>query len=115
MTEKRFRAVVCVTDWYIEDKEISPFAVLTPHQSSDLLNKLYNENEQLKEEIQQCRDYNAKIYSNVAQNEIILSRENKQLKQTIAQLVKESKETSQKKEKYNIQPYAIFRGGKRND
>ncbi len=49
MTQKRFRVVCCVTDWYIEDKLISPFAVLTPHQASDLLNELYNENEQLKQ------------------------------------------------------------------
>lgn len=48
MVEKRFGVVCCVTDWYIEDKLISPFAVLTPHQASDLLNELYEENEELK-------------------------------------------------------------------
>ena len=51
------------------------------------------------------------------QDEIIkqLQDENYGLKQTITQLIKEAKETGQKKEKYNIQPYAIFRGGRMND
>ena len=49
MTEKRFRPVSCVTDWYIEDKKTSSFAVLTPHQASDLLNELHEENMMLKE------------------------------------------------------------------
>ena len=57
MTEKRFSVVCCVTDWYIEDKLISPFAVLTPHQASDLLNELYNENEQLKERVEQLENH----------------------------------------------------------
>lgn len=43
MTEKRFRPVSCVTDWYIEDKKTSSFAVLTPHQASDLLNEFYED------------------------------------------------------------------------
>lgn len=51
MTNKRFSVVCCVTDWYIEDKLISPFAVLTLHQASDLLNELYEENEQLQKQI----------------------------------------------------------------
>lgn len=40
-----------------------------------------------------------------------LKDENYELKQTVAQLLKESIETSQKKEyeKYNIQPYAIMK------
>lgn len=56
MSEKRFRVVCCVTDWYIEDKLISPFAVLTPHQASDLLNELYNKNEQLKQENRKLKE-----------------------------------------------------------
>ena len=38
-----------------------------------------------------------------------LQDENYGLKQTVTQLVKESKETSQKKEEFNIQPYAIMK------
>ena len=57
MNEKRFRPVVCVTDWYMEDKEISPFAVLTPHQASDLLNELHEEKEQVRNVLKKYLDY----------------------------------------------------------
>ena len=84
MTEKRFRAVVCVTDWYIEDKEISPFAILTPHQSSDLLNELHKENEQLRtalKELKEIGDYQADRIQE-------LSDENRQLEQQMQTILK---------------------------
>lgn len=71
-----------------------------------------NENVRFKHEnklsMEQCCNFLNEQYETIQQ----LQDENYGLKQTVAQLVKELKETSQKKEKYNIQPYAIFRGGK---
>lgn len=57
---------------------------LSMKQCCDLLNELHEKNQQLQDE-------------------------NYELKQTVAQLIKEAKETSQKKEKYNIQPYVIMK------
>jgi peptidoglycan hydrolase CwlO-like protein len=76
MTEKRFRPVSCVTEWYIEDKKTSSFAVLTPHQASDLLNKLHEENKKLK----QVNEMDSAI------TERNLIEENEQLKSEIEEL-----------------------------
>ena len=78
MTEKRFRVVCGDTDWYIEDKLISPFAVLTPHQASDLLNILHEENMELKSE-------NNMLKVTIGRNEALskLQKENNEIKQLI--------------------------------
>lgn len=68
-----------------------------------------NENVRFKHEnklsIKQCCNLLNEQYKIIRQ----LQDENYGLKQTVAQLLKEAKETSQKKEKYNIQPYAIIK------
>lgn len=80
MNKKRFSVVCCVTDWYIKDKLISPFAVLTPHQASDLLNKLQEENEQLKQKVD--------FYKYFQKDARELEKENEQLKQRLKELEK---------------------------
>lgn len=91
MTEKRF----IYDGLHIRDLHDKIPPILT--NNDKIRDKYLNELNKLHKENQQLQD------------------ENYELKQTVAQLIKEAKETSQKKEKYNIQPYAIFRGGKRND
>lgn len=82
MIKKRFTHIETELLFYILDDG----KILSEEEVLDLLNEQH-------ERIQQLED------------------KNYELKQTVAQLVKESKETSQKKEKYNIQPYIIMKKG----
>ena len=91
MTGKRFKLYEHKDNDYILDNQntsLDFIEMLGDDLTSEEIVELLNEQH---ERIQQLQD------------------ENYGLKQTVAQLVKESKETSQKKEKYNIQPYAIMK------
>lgn len=78
MSGKRFRPVSCVTDWYIEDMKTSPFAVLTPHQVSDLLNEFYEDLTTKKEDAEYELLHLKEKYEE-------LLGENEQLKQQLAE------------------------------
>ena len=84
MNEKRFRPVSCVTDWYIEDKKTSSFAVLTPHQASDLLNELHEENEELKQQLKEHKSTLSGQSNKIFQ----LKKENEYLKRKLEEWVK---------------------------
>lgn len=95
MIDKRFTVDEGLEDvlcWEINDKENED---MTCGECAKLLNELHEEN-------QKCKEYNAILYSNTAKNEKELLKENEQLKDSVMSWSKSYKRLSEENDGLRI-------------